>query len=155
MFIQLFFSKVHSVCHNIANGIKPGSDSKKTDKHAADCLKAGCWGVKGSMWDVLIVYTTMWPKVSVALIKKHFCLYRKTFMQVRAFERYIPLKRVIWARAYVIFFIVRCQDYVIWSSHILISLLSTLMRNLLSKCNQFWQLSWVLPKVRKHFHYKP
>ena len=32
-----FFSKVHPVCHNVANGIKPGSDSKKTDKHAADC----------------------------------------------------------------------------------------------------------------------
>ena len=34
-----FFSKY------IANGIKPGSDSKKTDKHAADCSKAVCWGV--------------------------------------------------------------------------------------------------------------
>ena len=40
------FSKVRPVCHNIANGIKPGSDSKKTDKHAADCSKAVCWGVK-------------------------------------------------------------------------------------------------------------
>ena len=27
------------MCPNIANGIKPGSDSKKTDKHAADCSK--------------------------------------------------------------------------------------------------------------------
>ena len=26
------------------------------------------------------------------LDKKHFCLYRKIFMQERAFERYIPLK---------------------------------------------------------------
>ena len=26
------------------------------------------------------------------LDKKHFCLYRKIFMQVRAFERYIPLR---------------------------------------------------------------
>ena len=42
----VFFSKVHPVCHNIANSIKPGSDSKKTDKHAADCLKAVCWDVK-------------------------------------------------------------------------------------------------------------
>ena len=33
------FSKVHSMCHNIAIGIKPGSESKKTDKHAVDCLK--------------------------------------------------------------------------------------------------------------------
>ena len=30
----------------IVNGIKPGSNSKKTDKHAADCSKAVCWGVK-------------------------------------------------------------------------------------------------------------
>ena len=42
----VFFSKVHPACHNIANGIKPGSDSKKTDEHAADCSKAVCWGVK-------------------------------------------------------------------------------------------------------------
>ena len=41
-----FFSKVHPACHNIANGIKPGSDSKKTDKRVADCSKAVCWGEK-------------------------------------------------------------------------------------------------------------
>ena len=39
-------SKVHSMFHNIANGIRPGCHSKKTDKHAADCSKAVCWGVK-------------------------------------------------------------------------------------------------------------
>ena len=32
--MQLVFSNVHPACHNIANGIKPGSDSKKIDKHA-------------------------------------------------------------------------------------------------------------------------
>ena len=42
----VFFSKVHPVCHNIANGIKPESESKKIDKHAVDCSKAVCWGVK-------------------------------------------------------------------------------------------------------------
>ena len=42
----VFFSKVHPACHNIANDIKPGSGSKKTDKHAADCSKAVCLGVK-------------------------------------------------------------------------------------------------------------
>ena len=52
MFMQLLFSKVHSVCHKIVNRIKPGSNSNKTDKHAADCLKAVWWGVKWSMWDV-------------------------------------------------------------------------------------------------------
>ena len=40
------FSKVHLACHNIVNGIKPGSDSRKTDKHSVDCSKAVCWGVK-------------------------------------------------------------------------------------------------------------
>ena len=34
-----FFSKVHPACQNIAN-------SKKTDKHAVDCSKAVCWGIK-------------------------------------------------------------------------------------------------------------
>ena len=34
------------MCHNIANGIKPESESKKTDKHAVDCLKAVYCGVK-------------------------------------------------------------------------------------------------------------
>ena len=42
MFIQMVFSKVHPVCHSIVNGIKPGSNSNKTDKHASDCSKAVC-----------------------------------------------------------------------------------------------------------------
>ena len=41
-----FSSKVHLACHNNANGIKPGSNSKKTDKHPADRSKAVCMGVK-------------------------------------------------------------------------------------------------------------
>ena len=52
MFMQMVFSKVHPACHKIANGIKPGSDSRKTDKHTVDCSKAVWWGVKWSMWDV-------------------------------------------------------------------------------------------------------
>ena len=44
--VVVFSSKFPSACHNIANGIKPGSDSKKTDKHASNCSKAVCWGVK-------------------------------------------------------------------------------------------------------------
>ena len=46
--MQMVFSKVHPACHTAlhVNGIKPGSDSSKTDKHAADCSKAVCWGVK-------------------------------------------------------------------------------------------------------------
>ena len=49
---KCFFPNVHPACHSIVNGIKPGSNSKKTDKHAADCSKAVCWGVKKSMYDV-------------------------------------------------------------------------------------------------------
>ena len=44
--MQMLFSKDHPACHNIANDIKPGSNSKKTDKHAADCSKDVCCGVK-------------------------------------------------------------------------------------------------------------
>ena len=47
--MQMVFSKVHPACHSIVNRIEPGSNSKKTDKHAADCSKAVCWGVTCSM----------------------------------------------------------------------------------------------------------
>ena len=36
----MVLSKVHPACHSIVNGIKPGSNYKKTDKHDV------CWGVK-------------------------------------------------------------------------------------------------------------
>ena len=44
--MQKVFSKNHPACHSIVNGIEAGSNSKKTDKHADDCSKAVCWGVK-------------------------------------------------------------------------------------------------------------
>ena len=44
--MQMVFSKVDPACHSIVNGIKSGSNSKKTDKGAADCPKAVCLGVK-------------------------------------------------------------------------------------------------------------
>ena len=43
--MQMVFSKVHPACQSIVNDIKPGINFKKTDKHAADCSKAVCWGV--------------------------------------------------------------------------------------------------------------
>ena len=47
--MQIIFSKVHPACQSIVNGIKPGSNSKNADKHAADCSKVVRWGVKWSM----------------------------------------------------------------------------------------------------------
>ena len=44
--MQMIFSEVHPACHSIVNGIESRSNSKKTEKHAADCSKAVCWGVK-------------------------------------------------------------------------------------------------------------
>ena len=52
MFMQMVFSKVHRACHSIVHAIKPGINSKKTDKHAADCSKNVCWGVKRTYVDV-------------------------------------------------------------------------------------------------------
>ena len=38
-----------------------------------------------------MIHTTMWPKVTVSLIKAFFALQQK-FMQLRAFESNIPLR---------------------------------------------------------------
>ena len=42
--VNIFFSKIQPVCHNIVNGIKPGSSSKTTDmlKSCILVLKAIC-----------------------------------------------------------------------------------------------------------------
>ena len=45
-------SKIHPACHNDANGIKAGINSKMTDKHAAECSKAVYLGVNLSVCDV-------------------------------------------------------------------------------------------------------
>ena len=45
MFILTFLSKNHTACHNGENGIKAGSNSKETDKLAAECSKAAYLGV--------------------------------------------------------------------------------------------------------------
>ena len=45
--MQLFFLKFNqrvTILQTVS--IKLGSDSKKTDKHAVDCSKTVCWGVK-------------------------------------------------------------------------------------------------------------
>ena len=86
MFVQLFFSKVHPACHNIANGIKPGSDFKKTDKHARCMLGHKVIYVRS--------INSSYNNVAKGILlpdKMHFLFIQEKFMQVRAFERYIPL----------------------------------------------------------------
>ena len=79
MFMQLDFSKVHIACHNIVNGIKPGSVSKKTDKHAADLQKLYV-GRKSDIYEMYKnVHTSMRPKICVSLIKKHFLFIQEKF----------------------------------------------------------------------------
>ena len=78
----VLISIVHPACSNITNGIKPLSDSKKTDRHAVDCSKA--------VRCINCSYNNVASGIRL-LIKGHFRLYRGNFMQVRAFQRYIPL----------------------------------------------------------------
>ena len=73
MFMQLFFSKVHPACHNIANSIKPGGNSKKTDKHAAECSKELCMlGLKVIYVRCINCSYNNVAKGYVSFIKKHF-----------------------------------------------------------------------------------
>ena len=90
--MQMVFSKIHPAFHSIVNSIKPGSNSKKTDKHATDCSKAVCWGVKWSIWDVKVVHTTMWPKASVSLTKKQFMFIQENFHDSKSFWKIYPHK---------------------------------------------------------------
>ena len=82
-----FLSKIHPICHNIVNGIKPGSNSTN-DKHAAECSNAVCWGI----FEVIYVRCINCPYNNIAKgIRLHDNLHRKKFIQVRAFERNISL----------------------------------------------------------------
>ena len=47
-------SEVKYVLKWVSFGSKDCTKNWKTDKHAADCSKAVCWGVKWSMWDVYL-----------------------------------------------------------------------------------------------------
>ena len=59
MFMLTILSKIHPACHSDANGIKPGSNSNMTDKHAADCSKAAYLCINESVCNVFIVHTTI------------------------------------------------------------------------------------------------
>ena len=47
-----FLSKIRRACQNDANGIKAGSYSNKTEKHAGECSKAAYLVVNYSVCDV-------------------------------------------------------------------------------------------------------
>ena len=81
------FSKVYPACHNIANGIKPGSNLKATDKHAVDRAKAVCWGVRC----INCSHNNMAKGICLLDKKAIFVYTGKKIIQVRAFERNIPL----------------------------------------------------------------
>ena len=69
------------MCHNIANGIKPDSTSKTTDKHAVDYSKACMLGRK-------VIYVRCLNcshKVSVSLIKKQFLFIQEQFHGSKSF----------------------------------------------------------------------
>ena len=89
----MVFSKVHPACHNIANGIKPGSYSKKNDRHASDCSKAVCMGCKVIYVRCINCSYNNAAKGIHLLYKKAIFFYRKNFMQVRAVESYTPLSK--------------------------------------------------------------
>ena len=55
----LILSKIYPACHLDANGIKPGSNSKVTDKHTAEHSNTACLGVDWPVCDVYIDHTTI------------------------------------------------------------------------------------------------
>ena len=44
-----FLSKILPASNNDANAIKPGSNSKRTDKHATEYSKTKCLGLRGAI----------------------------------------------------------------------------------------------------------
>ena len=75
--------------------IATGSNSKMTDKHAAECPKAAYLGVNKFVCDVYIVHTRIYPEVSISLTKLPILLIQVNFhtRQVRAFKIGEPLMR--------------------------------------------------------------
>ena len=74
--------------------ISSQENSQKTDKHAADCSKAVCMLGRKVIYVRCIncSYNNVAKSIRLLIKKAFFVYYRKNVMQVRAFERYIPLK---------------------------------------------------------------
>ena len=54
----MFVFKINPAWHSDENGIKPGSNQKMTDKHAAEYTKVVCCVVNESVCNAEIAYTT-------------------------------------------------------------------------------------------------
>ena len=66
-------------------GIKPGSNSKKTDKHAADCSKAVCWGVKIYVRCINCSYNNVAKHICLLDKKKQFLFIQEKFYASKSF----------------------------------------------------------------------
>ena len=71
-----FLSKIYPACHLDANGFKPQSNSKMTDKYTAEHSNTACLGIDLPVCDVYIAHTTIWPEVSIFLTEIPFLFYR-------------------------------------------------------------------------------
>ena len=84
----MFFSdRSYPACQDIANGIKPGSNSKTTDKHAANCSKTVCVKHKVNYVRCINCSYNNLAKGIRLLDKKAIFVYT----QVGAFDSNIPL----------------------------------------------------------------
>ena len=58
---------MHPTNHLDANGIKPGSNSKMTDKNTAEQSNTSCLGVDWPVCDVYSAHTTIKPEILISL----------------------------------------------------------------------------------------
>ena len=82
--MQMVFSKVHPACRSIVNGIKPGSNSKKTDKHAADCSKVVLGRKVIYVRCISCLYNNVAKSIRL-LDKKQFLLIQENFHASKSF----------------------------------------------------------------------
>ena len=91
--MQMFFSKVHPACHSIVNRIEPGSNSKRLISMLPIAQKQFVWALS-DLCEMFKLFIQQCDQNYLSSCQKsNSCLYRKNFMQVRAFERYIPLMK--------------------------------------------------------------
>ena len=63
--MRTFLSQIHPGCHNDANGIKPKSNLKVTDKHAAEYSKTVCFSTNLCVMYELLIQKSPFTFVNV------------------------------------------------------------------------------------------